>query len=86
MEKTDFALFNLAKLAVKTLNVVDGVDQLAHLLGVLEIGAEIGPVTPPGLRNLWVFSFVPLLPQEVSRGSPQWYRPVQVGHKDFRFL
>ena len=47
--KHQFGLGHLAQLAVKALNGIGGVDQPAHLLGILEAGAEIGPVGPPGL-------------------------------------
>ena len=53
--KDGFGLGHLAQLAVETLNGVGGVDQSAHLLGVLEIGAEVGPVGPPGLGDFRVF-------------------------------
>ena len=46
--KHQFGLGHLAELAVETLNGVGGVDQPAYLLGVLEVGAEIGPVGTPG--------------------------------------
>ena len=55
----------LAQLAVKALNGIGGVDQSAHLLGVLEICAEIGPVGPPGLGDFRVF-LVPALPKGVQ--------------------
>ena len=45
--KHRFSLGHLAKLAVEALNCVGGVDQPAYLLGVLEVGAEIGPVGTP---------------------------------------
>ena len=38
-----------AQLTVKPLNGVGGVNQFPYFLRVLEIGAEIGPVSPPGL-------------------------------------
>ena len=40
-------LSHLAQLAVETINDIGGIDQPTHLLGVLEIGAEIGPIGPP---------------------------------------
>ena len=58
--KYRFGFGDLAQLAVKTLDGVGGIDQSAHLLGVLEIGAEIGPVSPPGLGDFRIF-LVPIL-------------------------
>ena len=45
----------LAKLAVKALNGVGGIDQPPDFLKILEISAEIGPVIPPGTGNLGIF-------------------------------
>ena len=44
------------------LHGVGGVDQPAYLLGILEVGAEIGPVGTPGLGDFRVF-LVPALPK-----------------------
>lgn len=60
MGKTGLCLGYLAQLAVKTINGVNGVDQSAYLLRVLEIGTEMGPVSSPGLGDFWVF-LVPTL-------------------------
>ena len=60
-----FCLGDLAKLAVESLNGVGGIDQPPYFLGILEIGAEVGPVIPPGLGDFRVFP-VPALPK-VSR-------------------
>lgn len=48
-------LGHLAKLAVKALNDVGGIDQPPDFLGILEISTEIGPVVPPGAGNLGIF-------------------------------
>ena len=53
--KDRFRLGHLPQLPIDPLNGVGGVDQPAHLLEILEIGIQIGPVDPPGLRNLEVF-------------------------------
>ncbi len=45
------SLGDLAQLAVEALNGVGGVDRPAHLLWVLEIGAQVGPVGPPELGD-----------------------------------
>ena len=58
--KHRFGLGHLAELAVETLNCVGGVDQPAYLLGILEVGAEIGPVGTPGLGDFRIF-LVPAL-------------------------
>ena len=63
--KDGLGLGHLAQLAVETLDGIGGIDQPAHLLGVLEIGAEIGPIGPPGLGDFRVF-FVPALPKGVQ--------------------
>ena len=83
-------LGHLAQLAVETLNGIGGVDQPAHLLGVLEIGAEIGPVGPPGLGDFRVF-LVPALPKGVQ--SIQCCLLIhggidclQIGHKGLQIL
>ncbi len=48
-------LGHLSKLSVKSLNRVGGVDQPPDLLGVLEVGAQVGPVFPPGAADLGIF-------------------------------
>lgn len=55
-----FGLGHLAQLAVEPLNGVGGIDQPLDLLGILEIGARIGPVGSPGLGYLRIF-LVPVL-------------------------
>ena len=52
-------LGHLAKLAVKALNGVSGIDQPSDFLRIFELSAEIGPVIPPGAGNLGIF-FVPV--------------------------
>ena len=54
-----FGLGYLAQLAVEALNSIGGIDQPPDLLGILEVGAQVGPVVPPGLGNFGVF-FVPV--------------------------
>ena len=58
-------LGNLAQLAVETLNGVGGIDESADLLWVLEIGAQIVPVIPPGAGDFGVF-LVPVLGKGVQ--------------------
>ena len=53
-------LGHLSELPVKIFNGVGGVDQPPNLLGVLEVGAEVGPVFPPGAADLGIF-LVPAL-------------------------
>ena len=50
-----FCLGHFPKLTVEALDGIGRIDQAANLLGVLEIGAEIRPVIPPGLRDFGVF-------------------------------
>ena len=61
--KDRLGLGHLAQLAIKPLNGIGGVDQPAHLLRVLEICAQIGPVRPPGLGNSRVFPVSALSPK-----------------------
>ena len=63
--KDGLGLGHLVQLAVKTIDGIGSVDQSANLLGVLEIGAEISSVGPPGLRDFRVF-LVPALPKGVQ--------------------
>lgn len=88
--KHRFGLGCLVQLAVETLNGVGGVDQSAHFLMVLEIGAEIGPVGPPGLGDFWVF-LAPALPKGVQsiQGCLLIHGGIdrlQVGHKGLQIL
>ena len=53
--KDGFRFGHFPKLAVEALDGVGGVNQPPHLLRVLEIGAEIRPILPPGLRDFGVF-------------------------------
>ena len=53
--KHGFCLGHLPKLTVEALDGIGRIDQTANLLGVLELGAEIRPVIPPGLRDFGVF-------------------------------
>lgn len=88
--KDEFGFCCLARLAVKALNGVGGVDQSAHLLGVLKIGAEIGPVDPSGLGGFRT-SLDPALPKGVQ-STPRClfvYSDIdhfQVGHKCLQLL
>ena len=60
-----FGLGHLPELAVEALNGVGGVDQPPDLLGELEIDAQIGPILPPGPRDLGVF-LVPALREGIQ--------------------
>ena len=55
-----FGLGYLAQMVVGPLNGVGGVDRSVHLQRILEIGAEIGPVGPPGTGDFSVFLVSPL--------------------------
>ena len=63
--KHGFGFCHLAQLAVKSFNGISGVDQAPYLLGILEVGAEIGPVGSPGLGDFRVF-LVPALPKGIQ--------------------
>ena len=66
-----FCLGHFPKLPVKALNCVGRIDQAAHLLGIFEIGTQVGPILPPGRSDLRVF-FVPAFRkgvQSVQRSS-----------------
>ena len=83
-------LGHLPELAVKALNSVSGVDQPAHLLRVLEISTQIGPIAPPGAGDFWVF-LVPMFRENLQRvqGGSFVYRRVyrlEVGHERFQIL
>ena len=62
-----FCLGHFPKLTVEALDGIGRIDQAANLLGVLEIGAEMWPVIPPGLRDFGVF-LIPMF-GKVSRAS-----------------
>ena len=62
--KDGLGLGLLAQLTVNALNGIGGVDQPAHLLGILETGTEMGPLGPLGPSDFRVF----LTPKE-SRAS-----------------
>ena len=88
--KHQFGLGHVPQLAVKALNGIGGVDQPAHLLGILEVGAEIGPVGPPGLGDFRVF-LVPALLKSVQgiQGGLLIYGCIdrlQIGHKGLQVL
>lgn len=81
---------HLAKLTVKTLNSVRGIDQPPDLLGILEVGAQAAPVAPPGLRDFRVFPVL-LLSKGIQslQGCLLIHGGVdrlQVGHKRLRVL
>ena len=66
-----FCLGHFPKLPVKALDCIGCIDQAAHLLRVLEISAQVGPILPPGRSDLRVF-FVPFLRkgiQSIQRSS-----------------
>lgn len=50
-----FRLGHLTELAVDALYGIGRIDQPPHLLRILELGTQVGPVLPPGLRYLAVF-------------------------------
>ena len=50
-----FCLGRFPQLPIKALDRIGRIDQAAHLLRALEIGAQVGPVVPPGLGDLRVF-------------------------------
>ena len=88
--KDGFGLGRLAQMAVEALNGVGGEDQPAHLLGVLEVGTQIGPVGPPGLRNFRAF-LVPALLKSVQgiQGCLLVHGGInrlQIGHKGLQIL
>ena len=58
-------LGHFAQLAVKALNGVGRIDQTPHLLRVFEIGAEVGPVFPPGSGDLGIL-LVPVFPKGIQ--------------------
>ena len=58
-------LSHLAQLPVETLDGIGSSDQPAHLLGILEISAEIGPIIPPGSGDFRI------LPDQEARISPE---------------
>ena len=62
--KNSLGLRHLPQLSVEALNGVGGINQPPYPLGILEIGAEIGPVVPPGAGNLGVF-LVPVLSEDL---------------------
>lgn len=55
--RREYRLFpgHFPKLPVEALDRVGRIDQVAYLLRVLEIGAQVGPIFPPGMRNPGVF-------------------------------
>ena len=63
--KDGFGFCHLAQLAVEALDGIGGVNQPPHLLRVLEIGAQVCPVVPPGLEDFRIFP-VPVLPESVQ--------------------
>ena len=88
--KHGFGFCHLAQLAVKSFNGVGGIDQAPYLLGILEIGAEIGPVGSPGLGDFRVF-LVPALPKGVQSVHGcllvhSGINRLQIGHKGFQIL
>ena len=85
-----FSFGHLAKLTIEFLNGIGRVNQPPHFLGIFEVGAEIGPVVPSGLRNPGVF-LVPMLCEGVQ--GVQCCRLIycgvdrfQIGHKGFQIL
>ena len=66
--KDRWGFSHLAQLPVETHDGIGGADQPAHLLGILEIGAETGPIIPPGPGDFRVFP-VPALSKGVQRNQ-----------------
>ena len=62
--KDGFCLRHLAELPVEALDGIGRIDQPPHLFRVLEVGAQIRPVVPPGLCNFRIFA-VPFLREGV---------------------
>ena len=60
-----FCLGHFPKLTVESLDSIGRINQAANLLGILEIGAEIWPVIPPGPRDFGVF-LVPTLGESIQ--------------------
>ena len=60
-----FGFCHLAQLAVEALDGIGGVNQPPHLLRVLEIGAQVCPVVPPGPGDFRIFP-VPVLPEGIQ--------------------
>lgn len=88
--KHGFGFCHLAQLAVKSFNGVSGVDQAPYLLGILEVGAEIGPVGSPGLGDFRVF-LVPAFPKAIQSAQGcllvhGGINRLQIGHKGFQIL
>ena len=74
--KHRFCLGHFPKLTVEALDGVGRIDQAANLLGALEIGAEIRPVIPPGLRDFGVF-LVPMLGKGIQSFLEKWPHPLR---------
>ena len=70
--KHGFGLGHLAQLAIESLNGVGGADQPAHLLGELEISAEIGSARPSGSGIFQIFLVPVPYPEPPAR--PQRHR------------
>lgn len=60
-----FGLGHFPELPVKALDRIGRIDQAAHLLGVLEVGAQVRPILPSGLSNLRIF-LVPFLRKSIQ--------------------
>lgn len=75
------------QLAIEALDGVGGADQPPHLLRILEIGADVGPVVPPGLGDFGVF-LVPVLLKGIQNGLiiHSGIDCLQVGHERLQLL
>ena len=85
-----FGFGHLPKLTVEALYGVGGINQSPHLLRVLKVGAQVGPVLPPGLRYFRVF-LIPALRKGVQgsqrRGLIHGRKTcLQIGHQGFQVL
>ena len=88
--KDGFCFGHFPKLAVEALDGVGGVDQPPHLLRILEIGAEIRPILPPGLRDFGVF-LIPAFSEDVQSVQSGLFiycriDHLQICHQGFQIL
>lgn len=85
-----FGFGHLPKLTVEALYGVGGINQSPHLLRVLKVGAQVGPVLPPGLRYFRVF-LIPALRKGVQGSQRRGLIHgridcLQIGHQGFQVL
>ena len=85
-----FGFGHLPKLTVEALYGVGGINQSPHLLRVLKVGAQVGPVLPSGLRYFRVF-LIPALRKGVQGSQRRGLIHgridcLQIGHQGFQVL